>query len=398
MPPAREGGGHLRRPVLRRERGRGAPGRAGARGEPATVVTVLPDGGTRYLSEDFWGRRDRDPGPRRSTRSASTAAEAYPEECCGALLGRKGDGRARRARRADREPAARSGRAPLRGVARRTTSASSGSLAENLALLGFYHSHPDHPGGAVRLRPGPRVPLLPLPCRARSRAGVPARSPPGRFWRRPASSSEKRFSRKGRSYSMPRILLPDAAPPLRGRRRDRRSRRLRPWRRRSQRSSHAAPRASEAPLRRRRKSLRSFVNLYKNDEDVRYLEKDETPLSPATRSRSCRRSREAPRPTPRRRAQVALERGDPPLLAPPDHAGGRRRGAEEAEGRARARRSAPAGSARRSRCISRPRASGRSGSSTSTSSTTRTFSARSSTALPTSAGRSSRPRRSGSAT
>lgn len=25
-------------------------------GEPATVVTVFPDGGTRYLSEDFWGK------------------------------------------------------------------------------------------------------------------------------------------------------------------------------------------------------------------------------------------------------------------------------------------------------------------------------------------------------
>ncbi|MDQ5856666.1 MAG: cysteine synthase family protein [Acidobacteriota bacterium] len=25
-------------------------------GEPATVVTVLPDGGTRYLSEEFWGK------------------------------------------------------------------------------------------------------------------------------------------------------------------------------------------------------------------------------------------------------------------------------------------------------------------------------------------------------
>lgn len=26
-------------------------------GEPATVVTVLPDGGTRYLSHEFWGKR-----------------------------------------------------------------------------------------------------------------------------------------------------------------------------------------------------------------------------------------------------------------------------------------------------------------------------------------------------
>ena len=43
-------------------------------------------------------------------------------------------------------------------------------------------------------------------------------------------------------------------------------------------------------------------------------------------------------PVPRSRRRGAYERGDPALRAPPDHAGGRAGGAEEAEGRPRAGR------------------------------------------------------------
>ena len=35
--------------------------------------------------------------------------------------------------------------------------------------------------------------------------------------------------------------------------------------------------------------LRSFVNVYLNDEDIRYLQKEQTPVKPATRSASSRR-------------------------------------------------------------------------------------------------------------
>ena len=55
--------------------------------------------------------------------------------------------------------------------------------------------------------------------------------------------------------------------------------------------------------------LRSFVNVYLNDEDIRYLKKDATPVATATRCRSCRsiaggvdgawRSRPAALPTTR---------------------------------------------------------------------------------------------------
>ncbi|HLN57814.1 MAG TPA: M67 family metallopeptidase [Thermoanaerobaculia bacterium] len=74
--------------------------------------------------------------------------EAYPEECCGALLGTtgNGDGSARVARIARMENARREERRrryviePLE-YARVERQADS----ESLSVLGFYHSHPDHP-------------------------------------------------------------------------------------------------------------------------------------------------------------------------------------------------------------------------------------------------------------
>ena len=72
--------------------------------------------------------------------------EAYPEECCGALLGTAVNGCARVARIARMENARREERRrryviePLE-YARVERQADE----ENLSVLGFYHSHPDHP-------------------------------------------------------------------------------------------------------------------------------------------------------------------------------------------------------------------------------------------------------------
>ncbi len=72
--------------------------------------------------------------------------QAYPEECCGALLGTAGSGSARVARIARMENARRDERRrrfviePLE-YARVERQAD----AESLSVLGFYHSHPDHP-------------------------------------------------------------------------------------------------------------------------------------------------------------------------------------------------------------------------------------------------------------
>ena len=70
--------------------------------------------------------------------------EAYPEECCGALLGRKGEParvvRLERIENARGEERARRYEVSPRDYLRVERLA----LDENLALLGFYHSHPDH--------------------------------------------------------------------------------------------------------------------------------------------------------------------------------------------------------------------------------------------------------------
>ncbi len=72
--------------------------------------------------------------------------QAYPEECCGALLGTADDGSARVARIARMENARREQRRrryviePLEYVRVERQ-----ADAESLSVLGFYHSHPDHP-------------------------------------------------------------------------------------------------------------------------------------------------------------------------------------------------------------------------------------------------------------
>ena len=112
--------------------------------------------------------------------------------------------------------------------------------------------------------------------------------------------------------------------------------------------------------------LRSFVNIYVNDEDIRHLDREQTALKagdtisivPSVAGGSGAAVREARGADARRSAA---------LQPAPDHAGGRRRGAAQAEGGARAvRRRGRARSAGR-RCISRRPASARSASSTSTS-------------------------------
>lgn len=124
--------------------------------DAAVIVTVLPDSGERYLSEPFWDERTGCASPDRDRRSQRVhlaepvldtirrhAASAYPDECCGALLGPR-PGEVTRAlplgNASDEERARRF----LVGADdyRRAEAAAAEAGAE---LLGFYHSHPDHP-------------------------------------------------------------------------------------------------------------------------------------------------------------------------------------------------------------------------------------------------------------
>jgi cysteine synthase B len=108
------------------------------------VVTVFPDGGDRYSSDPLWEERDESlalPDPVvRDIRAH--AEEAYPHECCGALIGRA----------FAVETAARLDNVTdLEQRRRYLVSPSAYRVAESAAdrsgreLLGFYHSHPDHP-------------------------------------------------------------------------------------------------------------------------------------------------------------------------------------------------------------------------------------------------------------
>ena len=109
-------------------------------------VTVFPDGGDRYLSDRFW--EETAPAGLRGSALAARAVilqdaeRSYPDECCGALFG---------------TPEEVVEAMPLVNVStgerrrRFLVGADEYRAAERHAdqtgrpLVGFYHSHPDHP-------------------------------------------------------------------------------------------------------------------------------------------------------------------------------------------------------------------------------------------------------------
>ncbi len=120
--------------------------------------------------------------------------------------------------------------------------------------------------------------------------------------------------------------------------------------------------------------LRSFVNVYLNDEDIRYIEEGRFAGCSGRYAFDCAFDRRrplmsAPRPFP-------FQGRDSPLFAPPDHAGSRHGGPAQAEERQHPAASGPAASVRRSACIWLRRASDALAWWTLTSSTRRTCIAR----------------------
>ncbi|HET9368882.1 MAG TPA: pyridoxal-phosphate dependent enzyme [Vicinamibacterales bacterium] len=110
------------------------------------IVTVFPDGGDRYASEPWWDETDTPAlAIRPSAREAIAAhAEAgYPHECCGALIG-AAPGAVDEALRLDNVTSdERRRRFLVSPEAYRFAEAHADRLGQT--LLGFYHSHPDHP-------------------------------------------------------------------------------------------------------------------------------------------------------------------------------------------------------------------------------------------------------------
>ncbi len=123
------------------------------------IVTVFPDGGDRYLSERFW-----EATPSRDTKAPDEAtlttsltlqvptpalkaigahgAATYPDECCGALLGSAG-----RVVEAFALPNETQGERRRRFLIRPDDyrAAERRAAETGTDLIGFYHSHPDHP-------------------------------------------------------------------------------------------------------------------------------------------------------------------------------------------------------------------------------------------------------------
>jgi cysteine synthase B len=124
----------------------------------AVIVTIFPDGGDRYLSEGFWkdgeGRADapgspdsedatlRVPGDVLATIRGH-AASAYPDECCGALIGLESGPVAEAFELSNTTSLDHRRRFLIGPEAYRSAEARATETGGE--LLGFYHSHPDHP-------------------------------------------------------------------------------------------------------------------------------------------------------------------------------------------------------------------------------------------------------------
>lgn len=108
------------------------------------IVTVFPDDGARYLSESWWGDEDGlelDPSVR--DEILQHTASAYPQECCGALIGPRA-GHVTSALALDNVTHLEKRRRFLVSP-EAYRSAEAYADATGQLLLGFYHSHPDHP-------------------------------------------------------------------------------------------------------------------------------------------------------------------------------------------------------------------------------------------------------------
>jgi cysteine synthase B len=111
----------------------------------AVVVVIFCDGGEKYLSERFWDEGVTPTlalGPGIAESIRAHGAEAYPNECCGALYGGDGVVTATFALPNTTEEGPR-----RRFLVRPQDYTAAERRAKELGaeLLGFYHSHPDHP-------------------------------------------------------------------------------------------------------------------------------------------------------------------------------------------------------------------------------------------------------------
>jgi cysteine synthase B len=121
------------------------------------VVVVFPDSGDRYLSASVWRDEPASSAPPVAPREVAPSlhvpadvaseikahgARAYPDECCGALIG-AGDRVVEAVPLSNSQSRNRERRFLIDAAAYRQAEARAAEVGG--ALIGFYHSHPDHP-------------------------------------------------------------------------------------------------------------------------------------------------------------------------------------------------------------------------------------------------------------
>jgi len=113
--------------------------------DEGVIVTVFPDGGSRYASEPFWDSDGAELVLPIDVQAAVRAhgAETYPYECCGVLVG-PAPGRVGAAWPVTNSTTLDRARRFLIGP-EDYLRAEARAASRGLDVVGFYHSHPDHP-------------------------------------------------------------------------------------------------------------------------------------------------------------------------------------------------------------------------------------------------------------
>ena len=121
-----------------------------AAGREAVIVTILCDSAEKYMSERFW--QERNPHMLSIQYSDYEALrahgeETYPNECCGVLLGKSNGAEGNTVHQIVRAGNTRTDSAHNRYNIAPQELVKIQRQARNLGLdiVGFYHSHPDHP-------------------------------------------------------------------------------------------------------------------------------------------------------------------------------------------------------------------------------------------------------------
>ena len=113
--------------------------------EDAVIVTVFPDGGERYMSAGFWNDTDQALAVPRAVleRMRDHGARTYPDECCGALIALRPGEVAEAFPISNTTDGERRRRFLIGPDEYRAAESRAAAIGGD--VIGFYHSHPDHP-------------------------------------------------------------------------------------------------------------------------------------------------------------------------------------------------------------------------------------------------------------